>query len=78
MSNKIHNTAIIEDGAIIGNNVEIGAFCVIGKNVKIGDGCILKPHIVIEGYTTIGKNNKIYSFGFLINFIFSLYKNHYF
>ena len=62
MSNKIHNTAIIEDGAIIGNDVEIGPFCVIGKNVKIGDGCIIKSHIVIDGWTTIGKNNKIYPF----------------
>jgi UDP-N-acetylglucosamine acyltransferase len=62
MSNKIHEMALIEDGAVIGNNVEIGAFCVIGKNVKIGDDCILKPHVVIEGWTTIGKNNKIYSF----------------
>lgn len=62
MNKGIHNTALIEEGAIIGNNVEIGAFCVIGKNVKIGDGCVLKPHVVIEGWTTIGRNNKIYSF----------------
>ncbi len=60
--NKIHPTAIIEEGAILGKNVEIGAFCVIGNNVIIGDGCKLKPHVVIEGNTKIGKNNLIYSF----------------
>lgn len=59
---EIHPTVVIEDGAIIGNNVKIGAFSVIGKNVKIGDNCILKPHTVIEGYTTIGNSNKIFSF----------------
>ncbi len=60
--NKIHPTAIIEDGAKIGNNVEIGAYSVIGKDVTIGDNTIVKPHVVIEGITTIGKNNTIFQF----------------
>ncbi len=59
---KIHPTAIIEEGAVIGNNVKIGAYSIIGENVKIGDNCEIKPHVVIEGYTTIGKGNKIYPF----------------
>ena len=59
---EIHPTAIIEDGAIIGKNVKIGPYSVIGKNVKIGDNCVIKPHVVIEGYTTIGSGNTIYSF----------------
>lgn len=61
-SNRIHPTAIIEDGAVLGKNVEIGAFCVIGNNVVIGDNCKIKPHVVIEGNTAIGKDNKIFSF----------------
>ena len=59
--NNIHKTAIIEDGAIIGNDVTIGAYTIIGPNVKIGDGNIIGSHTVIEGKTTIGNNNKIYS-----------------
>ena len=59
---EIHPTAIIEDGAIIGNNVKIGAYSIIASNVKIGDNCVIKPHVVIEGWTTIGKNNKIFPF----------------
>ena len=59
--NTIHPTAIIEDGAIIGKNVAIGAFCVIGKNVAIGDNTTIGTHCVIEGKTTIGKNNEIFS-----------------
>lgn len=59
---EIHPTVIIEEGAIIGKNVKIGPYSVIGKNVKIGDDCIIKPHVVIEGFTTIGKGNTIYSF----------------
>ncbi len=62
MNVKIHPTAVIEDGAIIGDNVFIGAFCYVGPNVVIGDNCELKAHVVIEGNTTLGEGNKIYSF----------------
>lgn len=60
MSN-IHKTAIIEDGAIIGDDVTIGAYTIIGANVKIGNGNIIGSHTLIEGKTTIGDFNKIYS-----------------
>lgn len=60
MSN-IHKTAIIEDGAIIGEDVEIGAYTIIGNNVTIGNGTKVGSHTVIEGKTTIGENNHIFS-----------------
>lgn len=59
--NNIHKTAIIEDGAQLGNNISIGAYTIIGKNVKIGDGTIIDSHTLIDGKTTIGKNNHIFS-----------------
>lgn len=58
---QIHKTAIIEDGAIIGENVTIGPFSIIGKDVKIGNGTTIGSHTVIEGKTTIGQNNNIFS-----------------
>ena len=59
--NNIHKTAIIEEGAILGDNITIGAFTIIEKDVKIGDGTIIDSHTLIEGKTTIGKNNHIFS-----------------
>lgn len=59
--NNIHKTAIIEEGAILGDNITIGPFCVIGAQVKIGDGTSIGANSVIEGKTTIGKNNQIFS-----------------
>ena len=59
--NNIHKTAIIEEGAILGDNITIGGFTIIGKDVKIGDGTIIDSHTVIAGKTTIGKNNHIFS-----------------
>ncbi|EES88963.1 acyl-ACP--UDP-N-acetylglucosamine O-acyltransferase [Helicobacter canadensis] len=57
---KIAPSAIIEEGAIIGENVEIGHYCIIGKNVKIGDNSKLYNHVTILGNTTLGKSNTIF------------------
>jgi len=65
MSNNIHSTAVIEDGAQIGANVSIGPFCVIGANVFIGDDVTLKSHVVVDGHTTIGKGTIVYPFASL-------------
>lgn len=59
--NNIHKTAIIEDGAILGENITVGAYTIIGKDVKIGDGTVIDSNTVIAGKTTIGKNNHIFS-----------------
>jgi UDP-N-acetylglucosamine acyltransferase len=59
--NNIHKTAIIEDGAQLGDDITIGAYTVIGKDVKIGNGTTIASHTLIEGKTTIGENNQIFS-----------------
>jgi UDP-N-acetylglucosamine acyltransferase len=60
MSN-ISKLALIEDGAIIGENVEIRAFCFISSQTTIGEGTTIAQSACIYGKTTIGKNNKIFS-----------------
>ena len=60
MMSLIHSTAVIEDGAILGTNVSVGPFAYIGAQVKIGDKNSVASHVVIEGKTTIGKNNRIF------------------
>ena len=57
---KIHVSAIIEDGAKIADDVEIGPFCIIGPKVTIGSGSKLYSNIKIIGNTTIGKNNQFH------------------
>lgn len=59
---KIHSTAVIEKGAQLGVDVEVGPFAVIGSRVQIGDGSKVGAHAVIEGRTTIGARNLISSF----------------
>ena len=58
----IHATAIVDPGAKIGANVEIGPYSIIGPNVEIGDNTIIGPHVVIKGHTRIGRDNHIFQF----------------
>jgi len=58
----IHPTAIIEDGAVLGSDVEIGPYCCIGPKVVLGNGVVLKSHVVIDGDTTIGDGVRIFPF----------------
>lgn len=57
----IHPTAIVDEKAVIADDVTIGPFTIIGPNVTIGSGTTIASHCVIEGKTTIGKNNQIFS-----------------
>lgn len=58
----IHPLAVIEPGAIIGENVEIGPFCVIGPRVRLGAGVKIASHVVIGGGTEIGEKCTIHAF----------------
>jgi len=58
----IHPTAIVHPGAQIGADCHIGPYCIIGENVVLGDGCRLHSHVVIDGLTTIGKQNEFFPF----------------
>lgn len=58
----IHPTAIIEDGAKIGNDVEIGPYCVVGSQVELKDGVKLVSHVWVGGDTVVGENTEIRPF----------------
>ena len=62
MTQKIHSTAIVENGADIGSNVEIGPFCVVGPQVSLADGVKLHAHVVLDGITQVGENTEIFPF----------------
>lgn len=55
----IHPQAIVSPHAELGQNVVVGAFCVIESNVTIGDHCRIMHHAVIKEGTTLGANNYV-------------------
>jgi UDP-N-acetylglucosamine acyltransferase len=56
----IHPTAIVDKGAKLAPDVDIGPFTIIGADVEIGAGTRVGSHTVISGRTRIGSNNRIF------------------
>ena len=59
---SIHQTAIVEPGAQIGQDVSIGAYAVVGPEVRLGDRCQIQSHAVIDGATTLGADCQVFPF----------------
>lgn len=58
----IHPSAIVEDGARLGEGVSVGPFSVIGPEVVLGDRVEVKSHAVVAGNTEIGDETVIFPF----------------
>lgn len=56
---RTHPTAVIDPGADVAADAEIGPYAVIGPHVSIGARSVLGAHVVIEGFVTIGTGNLI-------------------
>lgn len=59
---EVHASAIVSDGAKLGQGVMVGPYCVVGPEVELGDGTVLHSHVVIEGRTRIGARTRIFPF----------------
>ncbi len=57
-----HPTAIIHPHARLADDVEVGAYSIIGEFVEVGAGTVIGPHVVIGGRTRIGQQNRIFQF----------------
>lgn len=62
---KIHPTAIVEDGAQLGADVEIGPYAHIGPYVKLGDGTSVGQGAIVDGHTTIGTRCQIFPYALI-------------
>jgi UDP-N-acetylglucosamine acyltransferase len=62
---SIHPTAIVASTARIPQSCNIGPYCTIGPDVTLGEDCDLVSHVVLDGKTTFGARNRVYSFACL-------------
>jgi len=58
---KIHPTALIEDGARLASDVEVGPYAIVGASVALGEGVRIHSHVVIHGNTEIGARTTVFS-----------------
>ncbi len=61
MSASIHPMAVVEDGAVLGNDVQVGPFSFIGAGATIGSGCRIGPHVTIHGCVTLGAGCQVHA-----------------
>ena len=57
----IHPSAIIEPGAQLGVDVQIGACAFVAGTARLGDGCVLGPHAVVLEHTTLGARCRVHA-----------------
>ena len=62
MAATIHPTAIIETGAELGVEVEIGAYAYVGPQVVLGSGSRLHHHASVEGNTVLGECCEVFPY----------------
>lgn len=62
MAASIHPTAIIEPGAELGADVQIGAYAFVGTGVQLGAGTQLHHHASVEGRTTLGAKCELFPY----------------
>jgi UDP-N-acetylglucosamine acyltransferase len=61
----IDSTARIAAGAVIGEDVSIGPYCIVGPDVVLADGCRLVANVHLTGRTSIGARTVIHPFASL-------------
>lgn len=57
----IHEKAIIESGASVGQDVSIGPFSMIEAGATVGDHCVIGPHVTIMKHVTLGPNCRVHA-----------------
>lgn len=62
MPTIIHPTAVVELGAELGVDVEIGPLCYVGAGVRLGDRTRLHHHASVEGDTWLGEACEIFPY----------------
>ncbi len=61
----IHETALVEEGATLADDVEIGPYCIVGGHVRLAAGVRLISHVNLEGHTSIGEGTVVHPFASL-------------
>jgi UDP-N-acetylglucosamine acyltransferase len=59
---NVHPTAIIDSATKIHRSCKIGPYCIVGADVELGEGCDLVSHVVVQGPTKIGADNRFFPF----------------
>ena len=57
----VHPTAIVEDGAQLAEDAQIGPYCIVGSEVRLAEGVQLHSHVVLRGAVEIGARTIVHA-----------------
>ncbi len=61
VTTTIHPTALVDPAAELDASVMVGPYAVIGAGVRISAGTTIAAHCVIDGPTTLGRDNRVFA-----------------
>lgn len=62
---KVHQTAVVSSGAVLGKGVVVGPYAVIERDVVIGENTTIGPHAVLYPYVKLGTGNQVHAHAIL-------------
>ncbi len=62
---RIHPTALVDGGAVLGDGVEVGPWCIVGPGVTLEADVRLVSHVVVQQDTTVGARTVIHPFALI-------------
>lgn len=62
---RIHPTACVEEGAILADDVVVGALSFVGSEVELGASVEIGSHVSLVGRTRIGAGSRVFPFACL-------------
>lgn len=57
---RIHPTAVVEEGALLEEGVDVGALAYIESGARIGKGCKIRAHANITRWATLGEGCDVF------------------
>ncbi len=57
---SVHPSAIVETGAKLAEDVEVGPYALVGSEVELAAGVVVGPHAVLLGRTLVGERTRIF------------------
>jgi UDP-N-acetylglucosamine acyltransferase len=57
---RVHPTAIVGEGASLGDGVVVGPYAVVESDTRLGDRTEVRAHAVVKRFTTVGEDNAVH------------------
>lgn len=62
---NIHPSALVDPAAKLGEDVDVGPYCIVGPDVTLGDRTRLISHVNVDGWTELGADCTVSPFSSL-------------